>query len=122
MAQKTISRREFVVTGFVGTLAFTMGCSFNDSKSVVSVVKIKNDLIIAGTNPLATDMVAAHIMGFNKREVPTFTQAIRSGMKPSNMNEIEIRGEQLEDVQQKFKKPDIVPWNDIKSWYGVKEV
>ena len=222
MVHKTISRREFVVTGFVGTLAFTMGCSFKDTKPVVSVVKIKNDnigyaveqaidllcsvpmmkthvlatvtlgmknliglypgsvycsvrsclhnlaaekespgvafeildmvkactpglvvidgstamegngpsagelvktnLIIAGTNPLATDMVAAHVMGFHKTEVPTFTYAIQSGMSPSALSEIEIRGERLEDVRQKFKKPDIVAWNDIKNFWGAKEI
>ncbi len=83
---------------------------------------VKTNLIIAGTNPLATDMVAAHIMGFYKREVPTFIHAIKSGMKPSTLNEIEIRGERLEDVQRKFKKPEIIAWNDIKSWYGVREV
>ncbi len=37
---------------------------------------VKTNLIIAGTNPLATDMVAAHIMGFDKTEVPTFEVAI----------------------------------------------
>lgn len=83
---------------------------------------VKSNLIIAGTNPLATDMVAAHIMGFDKKEVPTFTQAINSGMTPSALSEIEIRGERLDEVQQKFKKPDIVPWNAIKSWYGMNEV
>lgn len=83
---------------------------------------VKTNLIIAGTNPLATDMVAAHIMGFDKSEVPTFTHAIKSGMKPSAIDEIEIRGERLEDVQQTFKKPEIVAWNDIKSWWGVNEV
>ena len=83
---------------------------------------VKTDLIIAGTNPLATDMVAAHIMGFDKTEVPTFTCAIKSGMRPSTVNEIEIRGERLENVQQKFKKPEIVPWTDINSFWGAKEI
>ena len=36
---------------------------------------VKTDLIIAGTNPLATDMVAAKIMGFEPQEIPTFTWA-----------------------------------------------
>ena len=67
-------------------------------------------------------MVAAHIMGFDITEVPTFTCAIKSGMRPSTVNEIEIRGERLEDVQQKFKKPEIVPWTDINSFWGAKEI
>ena len=83
---------------------------------------VKTDLIIAGTNPLATDMVAARIMGFDKTEVPTFTLAVKSGMKPSTVEEIEIRGEMLADVQQKFKKPDLYAWDDIRNFWGVKEM
>ena len=83
---------------------------------------VKTDMIIAGTNPLATDMVAARIMGFEKTEVPTFTKAIESGMKPSSLDEIEIRGEKVGNVQLALKKPAIVPWTDISSWFGATEI
>lgn len=83
---------------------------------------VKTDLIIAGTNPLATDMVAAQIMGFNKNEVAQFALAFRVGMKPSSLSQVEIRGEQLETVQMAFKRPMMVPWNEINSWYGAKEI
>lgn len=80
------------------------------------------NLIIAGTNPLATDMVAAHLMGFGPAEVPTFTTAIAAGMRPASLEEIEIRGEKPADVWMAFKKPDVVPWTDINSWYGARTV
>jgi uncharacterized protein (DUF362 family) len=83
---------------------------------------VRANLIIAGTNPLATDMVAAHLMGFDKSEVPTFMKAIEFGMRPANLKEIEVRGETEAKVQMAFAKPDIVPWTDINSWYGVQEV
>jgi uncharacterized protein (DUF362 family) len=83
---------------------------------------VKTDLIIAGTNPLATDMVAAKIMGFHKNEVATLAMAIRAGMKPTSLDYIEIRGEPLETVEMAFKRPDMVNWGDIRDWYGVKEV
>jgi uncharacterized protein (DUF362 family) len=79
-------------------------------------------LIIAGTNPLATDMVAAHLMGFDTSEVPTFTLAIESGMKPADLEEIEIRGESPSKVQMAFTKPDIIPWSEIKGFFGAEEV
>jgi uncharacterized protein (DUF362 family) len=82
----------------------------------------KTDLIVAGTNPLATDMVAAKIMGFHKNEVAQFAMAFRVGMKPTSLEQIEIRGEQLETVQMAFKRPMMVPWSDLNSWYGVKEI
>jgi uncharacterized protein (DUF362 family) len=83
---------------------------------------VKTNIIIAGTNPLATDMVAAHIMGFETAEIPQFKVAIDSGMRPSSVGEIEIRGEKLGNVQQAFIKPHIIPWTDINSWYGVTEI
>ena len=83
---------------------------------------VKTDLIIAGTNPLATDMVAAKIMGFHKNEVAQFVMAMRAGMEPRSLDQVEIRGEQLDAVQMAFKRPEMVPWGDINSWYGVKEI
>lgn len=83
---------------------------------------VKMDLIIAGTNPLATDMVAANIMGFNPDEIPTFNWAIKSGMKPSTLENIEVRGETIASVQRKFKRPDVVPWNSINKLWGVEEL
>jgi uncharacterized protein (DUF362 family) len=83
---------------------------------------IKMDLIIAGTNSLATDMVTAKIMGFDTNEVPTFIWAIKSGMKPTDITEIEIRGESIEKVNRKFVKPNVVPWTDINKLWGVQEI
>jgi uncharacterized protein (DUF362 family) len=83
---------------------------------------LKMDLIIAGTNPLATDMVAANVMGFEPDEVPTFVWAMKSGMSPYDIDEIEIRGESIESVKHKFVKPNIVTWNSIKDFWGVKEL
>jgi uncharacterized protein (DUF362 family) len=83
---------------------------------------IKTDLIIAGTNPLATDLVAAKIMGFHKNEVATFAMAIRAGMRPTSLDAVEIRGEQIDAVQMAFKRPEMVPWGEINSWYGATEV
>lgn len=71
---------------------------------------VKMDLIIAGMNPLATDMIAAYIMGFQPDEVSTFLWAWKAGMTPANLNEIEIRGEKLNDVRQSFLRPTVVPW------------
>jgi uncharacterized protein (DUF362 family) len=78
---------------------------------------VKMDLIIAGTNPLATDMVAASIMGFQPDEIQTFVWAWKSGMTPGSLSDIEIRGEKLDDVRKPFARPTIYPWAAI-SQYG----
>jgi uncharacterized protein (DUF362 family) len=83
---------------------------------------VKMDLIIAGTNPLATDMVTANIMGFEPHEVPTFTWANRVGMQPTSLSEIEVRGEALANVQRPFVKPNVIPWESINEFWGVEEI
>ena len=83
---------------------------------------IKMNLIIAGTNPLAVDIVASKIMGFEVEEIPTFEWAVKSGMKPASINEIEVRGESISNVCRKFKRPEIVPWKTINKFWGVEEI
>ncbi len=83
---------------------------------------VKMDLIIAGTNPLATDMVAANVMGFEPNEVPTFTWAMQVGMTPTGIDGIEIRGETIERVRRPFARPIIYPWNSINQLWGNQEL
>jgi len=83
---------------------------------------VKMGLIIAGTNPLATDVVAARTMGFEAGEVPTFRYAQRAGMSPASLDDIEVRGEKIADVQRKFKKPNVLAWESIRDYWGVKEM
>ena len=83
---------------------------------------VKMDLIIAGTNPLATDMVAANCMGFKPREIPTFAWANRAGLEPRRLDDIELRGERPRDVGKRFVKPNIYAWKDIRNSWGVREI
>jgi len=79
---------------------------------------LKMNLIIAGTNPLATDLVASNIMGFGPSEIDTFKWAFKAGMTPNNIDDIQIVGEKPSDVRRLFEKPWIVPYGMIKDWYG----
>ncbi len=82
---------------------------------------VKMDLIIAGTNPLATDVVTANIMGFEPDEIPTFEWSEKAGMGPTKLDEIEVRGEELGNVRKKFVKPNITPWANMGGW-GMQEL
>jgi uncharacterized protein (DUF362 family) len=77
---------------------------------------VRMNLIIAGTNPLATDIVAASVMGFEPDEIPTFVCANNVGMGPQSLDEIEVRGKRVKDVRREFARPALNPW-DI-SEYG----
>ncbi len=78
------------------------------------------DVIIAGTNPLATDTVAASVMGFKPGKIPTFVWASKAGMGPQALDEIEVRGEKVSSVQRRFARPQMSAWNDIRSSWGVQ--
>ncbi|MBI5960464.1 MAG: DUF362 domain-containing protein [Chloroflexi bacterium] len=80
------------------------------------------NLIIAGTHPLATDMVTASVMGFAPDEVPTFEWAVRAGMTPARLEDIEVRGETIDDVRRNFLKPQVSPWKQVSKLWGYKEL
>jgi uncharacterized protein (DUF362 family) len=79
-------------------------------------------LIIAGTSPLATDMVGSAIMGFELNSIPAINLAHKSGMGPADLDEIEIRGIPIERVARKFVKPFVSKWTDINKFWGIKEL
>jgi uncharacterized protein (DUF362 family) len=83
---------------------------------------IKMNVIVAGTNALATDMVAANLMGSQPQEIPTFWWANKADMKPTSLEEIEIRGEPLDRVRRPFVKPQLYAWEAIRSVWGAKEI
>jgi len=83
---------------------------------------VKMDVIVAGTNPVATDMVAASLMGFEPREVPTFAWANKAGLLPTALDEIEVRGEPIERARRAFAKPELVVWEKIRPYWAAREI
>jgi uncharacterized protein (DUF362 family) len=80
------------------------------------------NLIVAGTNPLATDMVGAALMGIGPEEVPALTHAHRAGMAPGTLDTIEVRGLSIEQAKRPFVRANVVPWTSISKLWGVKEL
>jgi uncharacterized protein (DUF362 family) len=86
------------------------GPSAMEGQGPTDGVVVPMETIVAGTNPLATDMVAASVMGFRPAEVSTFTWAHKIGMTPATLDDIEIRGEPLERVRRNLARPVMVHW------------
>jgi len=80
------------------------------------------EMIIAGANPLATDMIAAHLMGFDEGAVPTFTWANKAGLDPARVDQIEVRGEPLTGARRQFKKPLVMPWAIGRHFWATREI
>lgn len=69
------------------------------------------NLIVAGTSPLAADMVAARLMGFtNLDAIPQFGCAHKLGLRPATLEDIEVRGEKIAEVQRNFVRATPYPW------------
>lgn len=79
-------------------------------------------LVVAGRDPLATDLVAAAAMGFEPHEVPLFGCARQVGMGPASLDEIEVRGEPLGRVRRPFARPRMARWVDIRHFWASKEL
>lgn len=82
----------------------------------------KMDVIVAGANPVAADMVAASVMGFAPAEIPTFQWANKAGLRPAGLDEIEVRGEPIQRVRRAFVKPEVYAWNAIRPFWGNQEI
>jgi uncharacterized protein (DUF362 family) len=83
---------------------------------------VEMGLIVAGTSPLATDMVGSLLMGFEHADVPAIVLAHKTGMLPLNIADIEVRGLAIDQCKRQFVKPNIVRWNNINKFWGVKEI
>ena len=93
------------------------GSTATEGNGPTAGLLVKMNVIIAGTNPLATDMVAAYVMGFEPDEIPHFVLAGSVGMRPTSRGEIEIRGESISSVGRNFKRPEMNPWIENRLSY-----
>ena len=66
---------------------------------------VQLDLIIAGRDAFAVDVVASSIVGWDPMEVGTNFLAAKSGMGPSSLKQINLLGEAIKEVTRSFKKP-----------------
>jgi uncharacterized protein (DUF362 family) len=80
-----------VIDGFVGM----------EGNGPVNGTPVQMNLIIAGTDAVATDATAARIMGFNPYEIAHIRKAHEKGLGKS---EAQILGETLETVTKQFKQ------------------
>lgn len=80
-----------VIDGFVGM----------EGNGPINGTPVLMNLIIAGTDPVATDATAARAMGFNPYEITHIRKAYEKGLGKS---EAQIIGEKLETVRRQFKQ------------------
>ena len=65
---------------------------------------VKLNLVVAGGDPVATEAVAAAVMGFNPRDLDYLYWAEAKGFGTFDMDRIEVVGRSIEEVRYSFKK------------------
>ncbi|MHA1819376.1 MAG: DUF362 domain-containing protein [Promethearchaeota archaeon] len=80
-------------------------CMEGEGPSAGDVVKM--DLILAGNNGVAIDTVVSHIIDIPLDEIVHIKKAAEKGLGTTDLNQIQILGEKIEDVKRPFKKPKI---------------
>lgn len=65
---------------------------------------IRLDLIVAGDNAVATDVVMANIMGFDPKQIMHLRLASEADIGPINLEDIDVLGINVQEAKTKFKK------------------
>ncbi|MCJ7560000.1 DUF362 domain-containing protein [Candidatus Bathyarchaeota archaeon] len=81
-----------VIDGFVGM----------EGSGPVDGKPVQMNLIIAGTDPVATDATACRAMGINPHEIKHIRKAYEKSL--GIIDDIQVLGEKLEDVTRPFKR------------------
>jgi uncharacterized protein (DUF362 family) len=62
-------------------------------------------LIIAGSDPVATDCVTTAVMGFNPHNYGQYRMAAQYGLGTNDLSKIEVVGKSIKEVQEKLVAP-----------------
>jgi len=84
------------------TLTVIDGFVAMEGSGPVGGTPVQMDLIIAGSDPVATDATACRIMGFDPHEIKHIYKAYEKGL--GNIDDIQVVGETLENVSRPFAR------------------
>jgi uncharacterized protein (DUF362 family) len=82
------------------SFAIAGGSQHRDEQS-----SIRHNIVIAGTNAVAVDAVAAAVMGFDAAKLPLLDKLEARGFGVADPNAIWTRGNEIEEARRAFQKP-----------------
>jgi uncharacterized protein (DUF362 family) len=62
------------------------------------------NIVLAGRDPVAVDLTAAQLMGFNPDDLETGTLAARQGMGPGSFESVDVRGGDVDVLRSRWRK------------------
>jgi uncharacterized protein (DUF362 family) len=105
-ADKRIADLVSVVKPRIAVIDAITGIEGNGPSSGEIVNKL--DIIIAGNDPVATDVVGSEYMGIDAKKSGHIVMANKKGLGEIDISNIELSGLPLDEVKRKFKMPDFI--------------
>jgi uncharacterized protein (DUF362 family) len=65
---------------------------------------VRTNLVLAGRDPVATDLVAAQLMGFNPDDMEFAELARRCGLGPGSIRQVTVCGGRVESLRHRYRK------------------
>ncbi|MCC7264781.1 MAG: DUF362 domain-containing protein [Candidatus Latescibacteria bacterium] len=65
---------------------------------------LRNNLVLAGRDPVATDLVVARLLGFNPDDMEFADLAFQRGKGPGRYEKVKVKGAKVETLIRRFKK------------------
>ena len=76
---------------------------------------VKMNIILAGDNPVAVDVVVCHLIGVDPEHVSHIRMAAEVELGPLKINSIRLLGESVDDVKRTFLLPSTIPfWRRLR--------
>lgn len=89
------------------------GTVAGDGAGPRTMIPVIQNTILASSDSVAIDAVAAKLMGFDPMEIPYLRMATEMGLGEGRVNEIEIVGEDISEINFGFEtKRSFVIWGD----------
>ncbi len=105
-ADKRIADLVSVVRPNIAVIDAITGIEGNGPSSGEIVNKL--DIIIAGNDPVATDVVGSAYMGIDAKKIGHIVMANKKGLGEIDISNIELVGMPLDEVKRKFRMPDFI--------------
>jgi hypothetical protein len=84
-----------------------------------TMIPVQQDLLLAGTDSVAVDAVAAKLMGFDPMQIGYIAMAHEDGLGVGRVEEIEVRGEDISNMNFHFKaEQNLISRFGRLFWFG----
>jgi hypothetical protein len=100
------------------TLTIADGLISGEGYGPIYTDPVEMNIVVSSTDVVAIDAVCSKIMGIEPFEVPITRLGHAEGIGIGDMNQIDVKGEPIEEVMKYFKRSGI--WNPIGAHESIK--